>query len=172
MSRAFVWVGEHPDHGPFLPARARPHPGQTRFITGSSNRMTPTSKYTRWWLSPNTRSACPQPRRYTVRSASKDRSDGAIRVPLVIAPPPTLEMASPSSTSAGRSSRHAPTPQLGSRTLDRAEQFHAGARRRSLDPPVAQRPVTAAAVAFEAQEPGDAERALREPGENEPSVVR
>ena len=60
---------------------------------------------------------------------------------------------------------------LAAATLDRAEQFHAGARRRSLDPPVAQRLVTAAAVAFEAQESGDAERALRGPGENEPSVV-
>src|SRR5205823_14495309 len=44
----------------FLPGRPRPHAEQRRFITGSSDRWSPSSKYTRWRPPPNTRRACPQ----------------------------------------------------------------------------------------------------------------
>lgn len=52
-------VGHERDPAGFLPGRPRPHPGQAPFITGSTDRSSSRSKYTRWRPTPDTRRTCP-----------------------------------------------------------------------------------------------------------------
>lgn len=78
-------------HGRFFPGSPRPHSGQARFITGSSNRGVPGSKYTRWRPTPNTRRTCPHSQRYSpVRSDTPETggsSAGATAVRLTTESP-------------------------------------------------------------------------------------
>jgi hypothetical protein len=50
--------GERGDQNGFFPGRPYPHSGHTRFVTGSSERSSSNSEYTRWRPRPDTRRAC------------------------------------------------------------------------------------------------------------------
>jgi hypothetical protein len=83
-------VGHGRDHR-FFPGRPCPHAGQARFIAGSNDRSSPSSKYTRWRPRPETRRACPHSgQKCVVLGAAVPEGAGRCgdAISVAISPPP------------------------------------------------------------------------------------
>lgn len=96
-----AWAAEAGQgHGGLFLGGAFSHAGQTRFITGFSERSSSSSKYTRWRPSPDTRRMGPHSGQVYVGLGSGSlvgvsRSGGAIRVALAIWLPPRCRRCRP-----------------------------------------------------------------------------